>query len=197
MNKSIPLTALVTFAAVGGAALWLTRVDASTPAKSASPTQAERIARGKYLVSTSACHDCHTPFKMGDHGPEPDLSRALSGHPEGVQVPPPPAPQGPWIVAGFATNTAWAGPWGVSFTANLTPDVETGLGTWTEANFIQTIRTGRHLGRGRPVLPPMPAPVYAHMTDEDLASIFAYLKSLPPRKNRVPAPLAPPPPQKG
>jgi hypothetical protein len=83
----------------------------------------------------------------------------------------------------------------VSFTANLTPDKETGLGTWTEENFIQTIRTGRHLGRGRPILPPMPAPVYANFTDEDLGSIFAYLQSLPPRKNQVPTPW--PPAQQG
>ena len=55
-----------------------------------------------------------------------------------------------------ATNTAFAGPWGMSFTANLTPDRETGLGKWTARNFIETIRTGRHLGRGREVLPPMP-----------------------------------------
>ena len=55
-----------------------------------------------------------------------------------------------------ATNTAWAGPWGVSFTANLTPDKETGLGDWTEEQFIATMRTGKHQGKGRPVLPPMP-----------------------------------------
>jgi hypothetical protein len=96
-------------------------------------------------------------------------------------------------VSTFATNTAFSGPWGVSFTANLTPDKETGLGTWTEDIFIQTIRTGRHLGRGRPILPPMPAPVYANLTDEDLGSVFAYLQSLPPRKNQVPTPLPPAP----
>ena len=55
-----------------------------------------------------------------------------------------------------ATNTAWAGPWGVSFTANLTPDKETGLGDWTEEMFIKTMRTGLHQGKGRPILPPMP-----------------------------------------
>ena len=57
---------------------------------------------------------------------------------------------------GAATNTAFAGPWGVSFTANLTPDKETGLGKWTEEMFIATMRTGRHQGKGRPMLPPMP-----------------------------------------
>ena len=121
------------------------------------------------------------------------FSLALSGHPEEAKVPPPPAIQGPWIVSTFATNTAFSGPWGVSFTANLTPDKETGLGTWTEENFVQTIRTGRHLGRGRPILPPMPAPVYANLTDEDLGAVFSYLQSLPPRRNQVPTPLPPPP----
>jgi cytochrome c1 len=84
-----------------------------------------------------------------------------------------------------------AGPWGVSFTANLTPDKETGTGTWTEEQFVQTIRTGRHLGRGRPVLPPMPIPMYKNFTDDELKDIFAYLQSLPPIHNRVPAPLPP------
>jgi mono/diheme cytochrome c family protein len=44
-------------------------------------TQAEKVARGAYIVKTSACHDCHTPLKMGPKGPERDLSRMLSGHP--------------------------------------------------------------------------------------------------------------------
>lgn len=147
--------------------------------------------RGRYLVSTSACHDCHTPWKMGENGPEPDMSRALSGHPEYLAVTPPELPQGQWVMATFATNTAWAGPWGVSFTANLTPDKETGLGKWTLRNFIETIRTGRHLGRGRNILPPMPIAVYRNMTDEDLEAIFTYLQSLEPIHNRVPVPLPP------
>ena len=85
------------------------------------------------------------------------MSRALTGHPQDMVMPPPPAlPPGPWIGSLSATNTAWAGPWGVSFTANLTPDKETGLGDWTEEQFIATMRTGKHQGKGRPVLPPMP-----------------------------------------
>lgn len=153
---------------------------------------ATKIARGKYLVSTSGCHDCHTPFKMGPKGPEPDMSRALSGHPEGLVMPPAPKlPDGPWLVTSAATNTAHAGPWGVSFTANLTPDAETGLGDWTQRDFMQTIRTGRHMGRGRAVLPPMPIPVYNNFSDEDLASIYAYLRTVPAIRNRVPEPWAP------
>jgi hypothetical protein len=91
-----------------------------------------------------------------------------------------------------ATNTAWAGPWGVSFTANLTQDPETGLGTWTEETFVQALKTGKHMGLGRPILPPMPWPMYGQLDEADLRAIFAYLKTVPPIKNRVPEPLSPP-----
>ena len=92
--------------------------------------------------------------------------------------------------------TAWNGPWGTSFTRNLSPDKETGLGDWTEQNFIETLRSGRRLGKGRAILPPMPFDVYQKMTDEDLKAIFAYLRSVPIIKNKVPEPIAPegPPP---
>ena len=95
-------------------------------------------------------------------------ARMLSGHPQDMVMPPPPKPGGPWIVGGSRDEHRVAGPWGVSFTANLTPDPETGLGKWTLRNFTDTIRTGRHMGRGRPMLPPMPIPVYSNFTDDDL-----------------------------
>jgi hypothetical protein len=79
----------------------------------------------------------------------------------------------------------------VSFTANLTPDKETGLGTWTAETLRNAIRGGKHMGKGRPILPPMPWPMIRNMTDSDLDAIFAYLQSLPPIKNRVPEPLPP------
>lgn len=107
----------------------------------------------------------------------------------------PPAPQlppGPWLWTAAATNTAFAGPWGVSFTANLTPDKETGLGSWTEEMFIATMRTGRHQGKGRALLPPMPYPMVGALTDSDIKDLFAYLQSLKPVHNRVPAPIDPP-----
>jgi hypothetical protein len=116
----------------------------------------------------------------------------LSGHPQDLEMPPAPMlPPGPWGVAVAATSTAWSGPWGVSFTANLTPDDETGLGRWTLRNFVDTIRSGRHMGRGRLILPPMPIAMYKHFTDEDLAAVFAYLQSIPAIANRVPEPRAP------
>jgi hypothetical protein len=154
---------------------------------------AARIERGSYLVNSMGCHDCHTPWKLGPRGPEPDMTKALSGHPENLVMPPPPVlPPGPWTWMGGVTNTAFAGAWGVSFTANLTPDPDTGLGKWTEDMFLQALRTGRHEGKGRPILPPMPWPMIRNLTDEDLKSIFAYLHSLPPVKNRVPQPVDPP-----
>jgi len=161
-------------------------------AAAADNPNAAKVARGQYLVSTSGCHDCHTPFKLGPNGPEPDMSRALSGHPQSLVMPPAPQlPPGPWLVTMAATNTAFAGPWGVSFTANLTPDAETGLGQWTLKDFTDTIRTGRHMGRGRPVLPPMPIPVYNNFTDDDLEAVFSYLRTIAPISNRVPEPLPP------
>jgi hypothetical protein len=152
-----------------------------------------RIERGAHLVRTMGCNDCHTPWKLGPRGPEPDMTRALIGHPAEVVMPAPPVlPAGPWTWLGAATNTAFAGPWGVSFAANLTPDLETGLGKWTESMFIETMKTGRHEGRGRPLLPPMPFPIIAALSDEDIRSLFAYLQSRPPVRNRVPQPIDPP-----
>jgi mono/diheme cytochrome c family protein len=164
---------------------------ALAPATQAAAQGQDKVARGKYLVTTSGCNDCHTPWIMGPKGPEPDMSRMLSGHPQDFELPAPPKAEGPWIVAAAATNTAWSGPWGVSFTANLTPDADTGLGKWTLRNFVETIRTGRHMGRGRQILPPMPIPMYKHFTDQDLDAIYTYLRSIPAVKNRVPEPLPP------
>jgi mono/diheme cytochrome c family protein len=176
------------------AAALTTTVAAEGPALApqASPTAAEPAKRGEYIAKSFGCHDCHTPHRMGDSGPEPDWSRALSGHPQDLKMPAPPALASPWVSAAGETMTAWAGPWGVSFTANLTPDPETGLGSWTEQQFVDTIRSGRHLGRGRQILPPMPWAAIRNMTDDDLKAVFAYLRSIPPNKNKVPDPLPPP-----
>jgi len=157
----------------------------------ASSSAAAQLARGEHLVLTSGCHDCHTPLKMGDRGPEPDMTRMLSGHPQTMALPPAPKAAGPWLVAVTATNTAWAGPWGTSFTANLTPDRETGLGAWTKETFTAALKTGRHEGRGREILPPMPIPAYKNFTTDELEAIFTYLQSIPAVSNRVPQPLPP------
>jgi mono/diheme cytochrome c family protein len=163
--------------------------------KAAAPTAATAtkssgsVARGEYLVKAMGCHDCHTPAKMGPSGPEPDMSHALGGHPSTMTVPPPPAPSGPWVGAVTGTFTAWAGPWGVSYSANLTPDKATGLGEWTEQQFVDTIRTGRRQGRGREILPPMPWPAFKNLNDADLKAIFAYLRTVKAIENRVPDPV--------
>ena len=162
------------------------------------PTSANaRVERGKYLVTIAGCNDCHTPWKMGPQGvPEPDMSRMLSGHPEAMKLPPPPASSGPWIASFAATQTAFAGPWGVSYAANLTPDKNTGLGIWTEDIFIKAMRSGKHFGTSRPIQPPMPWYGVAKATDQDLKAIFAYLQSIPPVVNHVPDYLEPALPKK-
>jgi mono/diheme cytochrome c family protein len=151
-----------------------------------------QVKRGEYLVTIGLCNDCHTPLVMGPNGPGPDMKRMLSGHPHDLAVKAPAKLTEPWEAAASSTLTAWSGPWGVSFSANLTPDPETGrLRDFTEQQFMQTMRTGRHKGQGRQILPPMPWPFIGKMTDEDLKAVFAYLRQIPPVKNKVPDPLPP------
>lgn len=148
------------------------------------------VKRGEYLVNVGLCHDCHSPKIFTEKGPEPDPARLLSGNP------------GDMPFEGFDPNiamngitllneyfTAFAGPWGVSYSANLTPD-PTGIGSWTEEHFFRAMREGKYKGlpNGRDLLPPMPWHYFAKMTDEDLTAIFVYLKSLPAVPNMVPAP---------
>ena len=155
-------------------------------------SQDSLISRGRYLVTVMVCNDCHSPKKMGPMGPEIDTARMLSGHPSGNPV----AKADPrltdsWIL--FNQDlTAFVGPWGTSFAANLTSD-ETGIGNWSEAQFFKAIREGKYKGMDntRPLLPPMPWQMYTNASDEDLRAIFAYLKSTPPVENRVPAPVPP------
>lgn len=167
---------------------------AATPAPAAATTQSA-VQRGEQLVNTGLCDDCHTPKKMGPMGLEFDMSRRLMGHPEGNKITAPfvPAAGSPWIAASNADFTAWSGPWGVSFAANLTPDTLTGLrsGVWTEALFIQALRTGKHMGTSRDILPPMPWPGIRQYSDEDLKAIWAFLGSIPAITNHVPDPIPP------
>jgi cytochrome c553 len=180
-TKSIVLS--LTLAALAGGI-----VLAARPAREA---QNARVQRGKYLVDFGGCSDCHTPVKMGPQGPEPDMARYMAGHPEDANFPPPPRlGPAPWLSA-TAGMTAWAGPWGISYSANLTPDKNTGMGIWTEDIFIRAMRTGKHFGVARDILPPMPWQALAGLTDEDLKSVFAYLQSLPAIRNQVPDPQPP------
>jgi hypothetical protein len=146
MMMKFTITAIGFATALTGATV-LSANSASTPT-AATTADAARIARGAGLVKTMGCNDCHTPHVLGPNGVEPDMTRALTGHPEAMKMPTPPRlPEGPWVWMGAATNTAFAGPWGVSYTANLTPDKDTGLGDWTVDQFIATMKTGGILAR--------------------------------------------------
>ena len=152
------------------------------------------IERGKYLVTLGGCNHCHSPKVFTPMGPVPDTTRLLSGHPASaapLNVPKDLIAPDKW---GALTNndlTEWAGPWGVSFARNLTPDPATGIGSWTEDIFIAALRTGKDMGKGRNILPPMPWSDIGQLTDGDLKAMFAYLKSLKPIANAVPNPISP------
>jgi mono/diheme cytochrome c family protein len=125
--------------------------------------KAKLIARGRYLTTVMNCNDCHTPgFLFG----APDFERQLSG-----------------------SELGWKGPWGISFARNLTPDKETGLGTWTKEQIITAFRSGRRPD-GRVLNPPMPWQNFASMTDGDADAVATFLMSLPPisHKNVEPVP---------
>lgn len=154
-----------------------------------SPGATDLRARGEYLVTFGACNDCHSPKLITANGPVPDPARLLSGHIAGKPIP---SFDRSWVEPGkwVLLNddfTAFVGPWGITYAANLTPDDQTGIGLWTQDVFVNAMRTGKHMGAGRPIQPPMPWQMVATLTDEDLAAVFTYLKSLPPIKNPVPA----------
>jgi mono/diheme cytochrome c family protein len=148
-----------------------------------------QIAWGEHIVKVSGCNDCHTPKKMTLQGPDDDTTLLLSGHPE--KMPPPDVDRKAMEKKGLtvtSTLTAWVGPWGISYAANLTSDA-TGIGNWQESNFITAIRDGKYKGiaGSRNLLPPMPWQWYRYMSDDELKAVFAYLKSTKPVRNVVPA----------
>ena len=156
-------------------------------------TQQEMVALGKYIVSTSGCDDCHTPKIFTEAGPVFDTTKSLSGHQQSELLPPldiSALGQNQWAATTMSL-TAWVGPWGISYASNLTPDKATGIGTLTEEMFIKTMREGKYMGVGRPLLPPMPWQVYGMKTDEDLKAIYAYLMSIKSINNLVPQPTPP------
>ncbi|MGD1007232.1 MAG: diheme cytochrome c-553 [Ignavibacteriaceae bacterium] len=160
---------------------------------SSKMTKEEQIARGQYLANIGGCNDCHSPKIMSAMGPVPDTTRLLSGQSTVLQLPPIDTgmiAMGGWILATGSLN-AWVGPWGISFAANLTPDSSTGLGLWTPGIFINAMRTGKHMGAGNAILPPMPWNAIGKLTDEDLNCMFVYLQSIPPIANKVPASVPP------
>ncbi len=160
--------------------------------KTKTLTKEELIKRGEYFVTIMACADCHSPKVFGPNGPEPDKERYLSGHPQEDKI----KKIDPGLINNWALlsmdGTVAVGPWGVSFSANLTPD-ETGIGTWSEEQFDKAFRKGMYKGieGTRNLLPPMPWPVYSNVKNEDVKAIFYYLKTLKPVRNIVPGPIAP------
>lgn len=125
----------------------------------------DKVDHGKYLVTISGCGDCHTP---GHFLGKPDMSKALSGSEVGFEIP----------------------QLGTFYGPNLTPDPETGLGNWSEDQIATAFTTGK-TPDGRQLAPAMPWMNYANFKREDAQAIAAYLKSLPPIKNKVPGPFAP------
>lgn len=161
-------------------------------------TKEEKVKRGEYLVTVIGCGDCHTPKKMTPQGPVPDMERFLSGY--NAEIPlgaydTATANSGRWVLMA-GDLTAAAGPWGVSFASNLTPD-GTGLGNWNFDAFRRAMREGKYKGieNSRPLLPPMPWFNFKHMTDDDLESIYEYLRTIKPVENLVPQAIINMPPQ--
>ena len=169
------------------------KVDNNVTTGTESGGYGSQVKWGEHLVLTGGCGDCHTPKKMTAQGPVDDSSLLLSGHP--AQMPIPPVDRVDLQTKGvFATQTltSWVGPWGVSFSANITPD-STGIGSWTEEQFMYALRNGIYKGieGSRPLLPPMPWPSIKNFSDDELKAIFAYLKSVNPIKNAVPTFMPP------
>jgi mono/diheme cytochrome c family protein len=144
------------------AALAISCANQQQSQQAAAPAMS-KVDRGKYLVSVLGCMDCHTPGSLYGF---PDTTRMLSG-----------------------SELGWTGPWGTTYPRNLTPD-STGIGSWSENDIVTAIRTGVRPDH-TPLLPPMPWPMYSHLTDDDAAAVAAYLKSIPPVSHHNPARLAP------
>lgn len=157
------------------------------------PTTEQLVQRGDYLVTIMGCHDCHSPKEITPTGTPliPDL--LLSGY---QSANPAPAPDPSCIKNGYVVITmdltTTAGPWGISYSANLTSD-QTGIGNWELDNFKRALKEGKYKGmeNGRTLLPPMPWMNFVNIHDEDVEAMFAYLKSTKPVNNVVPAPVPP------
>jgi mono/diheme cytochrome c family protein len=137
--------------------------------------QASYIERGNYLVNhLGDCIGCHTPRTPDGQS---DRSLLLSGVPAkyaGVK-------EGPTQVAGFP------GPRGARIYAkNLTPDAETGIGKWSEDQFVKTFKTGIRPDGVKYTVTPMEWNIYANMKEEDARAIYRYLRTITPISNKVP-----------
>lgn len=156
------------------------------------PIKVDPVERGNLLVNAIGCHDCHSPKKFTEQGPTLDEDRLLSGHPSDEELPPYDLKTAQSYALLTMSQTAAIGPWGTSFAANLTPD-DTGIGAWSEAQFLNAMKNGKYKGLdgSRQLLPPMPWESYGKLPDDDLKAIFAYLKTVKPVENLVPAAIPP------
>lgn len=158
------------------------------------PSEEELIAMGAQLVKKMGCHDCHSPKMMTKNGLIPDPERILSGFPQEevlAEVNPELMKDGNWILMNQGI-TAFVGPWGTSYSANLTSDA-TGIGNWTEEAFKIAITEGWYKGirDGRKLLPPMPWQNLTDLADEEIHAMYTYLQSTTPVNNVVPPPVPP------
>ena len=195
--KTKPYSSIAVFAVLLSLILFSCKEKANQPVEKLEPVPEQSaendIERGEYLVGIMGCNDCHSPKRMGERGPEIIPELLLSGYPSDRPVV---NFDSELIKEGFAMFypdlTAAAGPWGISFAGNLTPD-ETGIGNWTEEQFKKALTQGKLKGMddGRMLLPPMPWVNYVNLKDEDIHAMFSYLKSLDPVSNVVPAPVPP------
>ena len=188
------ITKLIGVATVAALCVLLAAYPALPQSKMQDVKQRGELKHGAYLVSLGGCDDCHSPKTFTAAGPQVDTARRLSGHPADEMIPSiPPGVIGPQNWGALTTNglTAWAGPWGVSYAFNLTPDQQTGLGSWTLDTFIKVMRTGKDVSGQRDILPPMPWFNYAGLTDQDFKAMWEYLASLKPVSNQVPQPRPP------
>lgn len=162
------------------------------PKTAAQPENLDSLKlRGEYLVTIMGCGDCHSPKIMTPNGPAPDTSLLFSGHRANTQLPPIDKAilKSGWALFGME-NTVLVTPMGASFAANITSDV-TGIGDWTFDQFKLAMTKGKWKGleNSRTLLPPMPWPNYAKLTETDLKAIYTYLKATKPIKNIVPQPI--------
>ncbi|MGI9534763.1 MAG: diheme cytochrome c-553 [Thermodesulfobacteriota bacterium] len=148
-----------------------------------------KIKKGKIMTEEFGCVDCHSPKIIINDQTMIDENKIFSGHPQDNILPDfPPELVGPgkWTGLYISGTTAWGGPWGISYSANLTPDKETGIGTWNEEHFKRIIKLGIHSSLTRKIMPPMPWYELSRLNEDELGAIFLYLKSLKPIKNKVP-----------
>ena len=102
-------------------AIVFSQINCTKQQEEKSMSKEMRVERGKYLVNLGGCNDCHSPKVMTARGPVPDTTKLLSGSPGAVTAMdfnPNMVAQGQWLVS-RGDLTAWVGPWGVSYTANL------------------------------------------------------------------------------